>query len=319
MPKISRAFTLIEILIAISIFSFVAVSAVYLYVDTVHNDEKISFERELYEEARFTLERIVSEFRAGTVDYTEYWNMSHTGSCEADLNGDGTSEGQDYEDAYYGGGNGTYGSCYQFYSASFYATNSDGDPAFFSNYKGKKIALEHKGTNGPTNAIEGAQDELYIINAEGTRKTILRRRENDGTDCSDINDAYLATHENAYCRLELLRLDGRDTDTDGKIDTWVCDNDFGGEDCVPKDSFRPISTPNIDITDLKFFIAPVEDPYKAYSESIDNYLQPHVTIMFSSRTPARRTVNMRGNVPNITIQTTVSARVFEEVTLYNDY
>lgn len=316
MQKISRAFTLIEVLLAVSIFSFVAVFAVYLYVDTVHNDEKISFERELYEEARFTLERIVSEFRTGTIDYSEYWNMGHTGYCTTDLNGNGTSDyPEDYEDSTYG----SYGQCYQFYAAGFYADNPDGQPAFYKDVAGKAVALEHLGENGSENAIDGAQDELYIINAEGTEKTILRRRENDGTDCNDIDDAYLENNPEAYCRLEILRMHGVDQDVDGKVDTWVCEDDFGGETCVPDESFRPISTPNIDITDLKFFIAPVEDPYKSYAEEIDNYLQPHATIVFSSRTPKRRAINIYGNVPNITIQTTVSARVFEEVTLSNDY
>lgn len=315
MQKFSRAFTLIEVLLAVTIFSFVAVFAVYLYVDTVHNDEKISFERELYEEARYTLERVVSELRQGTVDYAEYWNMSHENSCSADLNGNGTQEGDDfYEDNFYG----EYGSCYQFYAASFYDTNSDGDPVFFENINGKQIALEHLGTNGSENAIsEGAQDELYIINADGNLKTILRRRGNkDEKPCSEIDRSENSTE---YCRLEILRMEGRDTDVDGKVDSWICTDDFGGEGCTPEESFRPISTPNIDITDLQFFIAPVEDPYKSYNEDIENNLQPHVTIIFSSRTPERRMSNMRGEAPHITIQTTVSARVYEEVTLYNNY
>ncbi len=310
MRKLSKAFTLIEVLIAITIFSFVVMFSLYLYVDTVHNDEKLSFERELYEEARFTLERVVSEFRNGTIDYAEYWNMSHTGACEADL--DGSGEVNFYEQSNYG----RYGNCYQFYAASFFDTNQNSEHAFYKTVGGRKVALEHQGEND-ADAIDGWQEELYIINANGNRKTILRKRANDGIrKCEDID---YANEENAYCRLEMLEMVGQDIDVDGKVDTWVCDDDFGGDTCTPDDSFRPISTPNIDITDLKFFIAPIEDPYKAYEEDIDNYLQPHVSIIFSSRTPQRRAINLRGKAPNITLQTTISARVYEEVSLYNNY
>ena len=123
----------------------------------------------------------------------------------------------------------------------------------------------------------------------------------------------------------MLQMDGFDTDSDGKIDSWGCDDDYGDKgvddedkpNCIPDTSFVPISTPNINIVDLQFFVAPIDDPYKAYEESGD-IMQPHVTILMRGEVPQGRMQFLNGHTPFIDLQTTVTARVFSEVTLYDN-
>lgn len=341
-----KAFTLIEVLIASTIFSVVAMAAVQLYANTSISQQRIDLTREMMEETRFTLERIVSEVRLGTIDYSEYWNWSQTEACEGDLNGDGdvssTDEGTIPNDTYEMGQSyaETYGNCYQFYAASFYQPDSEGLFRFFKNVNGERIALEHRGKNNADAidvSVQSWQDELYLINAQGTKKTILRRRASDNTTVAGDSDANWSCDipdrfdqdETAsmddYCRLEILRLDGKDIDTDGKIDTWECNEEFLGDNSglapgAPDGCrFYPISPPNLHVKDLKFFITPTDDPYKAYNEDLNFSLQPHVTISISTETSKRRAAFLPGEPPDIQIQTTVAARVFNEVTLFNNY
>lgn len=362
--QMRKGFTLIEILIAVAIVSIVIMSAMQLYGEVVQHQKRIEFSRELSEEARFTMERLVNEVRQGTVDYAEYWNQKQGGEgCGADLNGDGDVVGETgtlNNDIYESDTYGDYGACYQFYAASFYDGNRDGVSAFFDYaFNGEeRFALEHMGSNGDENAIGGVDwdgdgggdawvGELYLINAEGTEKTILRRRPNDNTvggassnSCfaSGRFDTGNAETRDDYCRLEMLKMVAIDTDTDGKVDTWDCaeeykpvdkrvddpDTDVGRQVCGVDlnewdDYFQPVTPPNIHITDLKFFVAPVEDPYKAYEEEDVVRMQPHVTIVMSAEVPYKQASYLPGEAPQITLQTTVAARVFDEVTLYNDF
>lgn len=285
-------FTLAELLVVITIFSIVMMTATALYSRYTSADRRLKLENELYEETRFTLERIVKEFREGTVDYEEYWNQRNTGLC---------GNGEIY---------GRYGNCYGFYANQFYTGTLN---------NGQFV----------TDAVSAyQQSELYIIDSTGTKRTYLK------CDSCDNNP-------NPSGRLKILELNGYDigykTHTisaprysalfnDGKIDTWVCAKDYkcngnpsNGTETAPKlngnnDGWENYSPPTINITDLKFYIAPLKDPRKAFNESTESVqMQPHITIILTAELSDAKYKGVPGKKPSLTLQTTVSARVFNEV------
>lgn len=327
--KKAGGFTLVEIVLALFLFGVVASIAMNLFIEVSIANQRVVLQRELMEDSRFTLERVVGEIRKGTVDYAEYWNWMKKGegdlsvSCKENLNGnfDGGDEVfEEYEDEEYG----NYGACYQFYAASFY----DGERFFAPGdvRTEEKIAKEHLGKNEDgLNAIdEELEEELYLINAAGTRKTILRRRVygddiTEETLCTEdgIFDQNNPNTRDNFCRLEMMEMVGSDSDADGKVDTWECEGDYldDGGAC----RFIPISSPNVHVVDLKFKIAPVEDPYKAYREAGVEKMQPRVMIFLTTEVIPERAAYLPGLADRIELQTMVTARVYNEVTLYENY
>lgn len=69
------AFTLPEILIAVSIFSVVALVTATLYIQSFRTSRDANYKRRIFEDARFVLQRIAEEIRNGAVDYDEYYNQ----------------------------------------------------------------------------------------------------------------------------------------------------------------------------------------------------------------------------------------------------
>lgn len=201
---------------------------------------------------------------------------------------------------------------------------------------------ENQAPGGDTNCKDGSpnhneQPELYLINSKGTEKTILARKEivPDGSEHA----------------LALLRLTGQDNDKDGVAEVWR--DDGSGSACPPGNpfccstgftctdpfstsslentlkydanlykGFVPISPTRTDVVALKFIVAPLEDPRKAFAETEvtatnDIPQQPHVTIILTVK-PAQSTLAgfTGGDVPVITLQTTVTSRVYNEVKSY---
>lgn len=70
------AFTLVEILIATAIFAVVSTIVAGQYADAFRETRKANFQNQIYEDARFIMDRIADEIRSGTVDYDEYYNQS---------------------------------------------------------------------------------------------------------------------------------------------------------------------------------------------------------------------------------------------------
>lgn len=309
-------FTLMELLVVITIFSIVLITSTLLYSRYTSADRRLKLENELYEETRFTLERIVKEFREGTIDYEEYWNMvankpnPNTTTCSLYINGNTT-----YVENY---GN-KYGNCYGMYAKQFYDNNKvntgqNPNNATNTTEQDNRNAVS---TNGTNNYL---QTELYIIDSTGTKKKLLRLQNNT---------------------LQFLQLNGYDlgygngatktaTANDGKIDTWVCAKDFtcgtgvnlgisngtetGKKLANKNDGWVDYSPPTIQITDLKFYIAPLEDPRKAFNEnSATIQMQPHVTIILTAELSDDKFNGVPGEKPKLTLQTTVSARAFNEV------
>lgn len=166
--------------------------------------------------------------------------------------------------------------------------------------------------------------ELYLIAADGKTKYILGRekvKDNSGT-----NDQFA---------LGLLELAGEDNNWNGISDSWVCDDDYDCRSRPENDlndvseatvedfykDFVPISPLRSNVVDLKFYVSPLEDPKKASGENDPNYanndpemqIHPHVTIVMTLEPAEDQLSTFNGEVPRITLQTTVSSRIYSEV------
>ncbi|MCK5472060.1 type II secretion system protein [Candidatus Gracilibacteria bacterium] len=308
-----EGFTLVEAIVALSIFLIVIAMATGIFTDSFANKRKIKLSRTLYEEARIALERIVKEVRRGTIDYEEYWNrFQHQPAVIAD-----SAYGQNYGD----------------YARVFYRDLGGNVPAVVTRFHenvGENSVADPLG-DAATLAVCAApamiptvpgnsgyeQCELYIITAEGTEKTVIKLiPETVGVDTE--------------YRLTMLKLPGCDSDADGQIDEWKIYNatasspssprfyDFcsaynAGGACTAR-QFQKIQPDSIKITSLKFYISPREDPRKAFAEFTDDVQQqPHVTIELTVEPSVARVHGIRGDVPTVTLQTTVCARAQNEV------
>ncbi len=287
----NQGFTLIEALVAISIFLVIITAASGIFTDAFASQRKAEVSKIVYEEGRIALERIVKEMRRGTIDYEEYWNRFQHQSVVTDVS--------------------VYGLNYGDYARQFYR-NDAGEVPNPVTRSDENIGRNYNLATalGDANNLEVCkpplvpvapgiskyeQCELYLITADGTEKTIFKLvPEPVGTSTE--------------YRLEMLKLEGSDSDTDGQIDTWTPEADFAGY------TFQKIQPDSIQITSLKFYVAPLEDPRKAFAEFSDEVQQqPHVTIKMTVEPSALRARGVRGEVPSITLQTTVGARAQGEV------
>jgi prepilin-type N-terminal cleavage/methylation domain-containing protein len=354
--KQRQGFTLVEIILASSIFAVVTLIGVTVFINVIRIQHRISLENAIYEDGRFMMERIAREIRQNTVDYEEYYRKVITPAQ-------------------------TYGKRYGCYASRFYNPEANGDlGAYCSMSSGSpslpyfpytklvqndpgcvvdKTTLDmntgqnpYTGAFGSNNNIINAnafcdaytyggtcppilpapyeQGELYLINSKGTEKTFIAQKK--------VNTA-----PEEYA-LSLLRLKGEDADTDGLVEKWVngptylCDPQFDCTGISATDpnltlekslvsanaadlykGFVPISPMRTNLTSLKFYVSPIEDPRKAFAETDPNdgiQQQPHVTIVMSLQPAASELTNFAGDTPTVTIQTTITSRVYNEVRSY---
>ena len=141
---------------------------------------------------------------------------------------------------------------------------------------------------------------LFLVSPDGTKKTMIGREAWYDTLSQPEPTGYTAS---------LLRMTGSDEDSDGVNETWQCAEGFfcttdaqtnmnpatdpdandltdisSFTDTVPSMfyDFVPITPPSISVTNLTFYIAPLEDPHKAYNE-FDNRVQPQVYVTITAQ------------------------------------
>jgi prepilin-type N-terminal cleavage/methylation domain-containing protein len=71
-----RGLTIIELLVAISLFATVSLLALNVFVNITRMQGRIVLENAIYEDARFMMERMARAIRNNTLDYEEYFNKS---------------------------------------------------------------------------------------------------------------------------------------------------------------------------------------------------------------------------------------------------
>lgn len=178
-------------------------------------------------------------------------------------------------------------------------------------------------------------DELYLIDPTGFQKTIITRKQ--------------VNNEPNEFSVGLLKLKGQDLNpVDGIAEEWISFSPTGaitsfncaaGFDCplslssldATKDAslnsnllfqgFVPITPLRSTVKSLDFFIAPLEDPRKAFAETKGAdaiQQQPHVTVVLTLQPANSQLINYGSqDLPSITLQSTISSRVFSEVKSYD--
>lgn len=247
-----HAFTLPEILIAVSLFATVVTIVGGLYIRSFRETRRANFQNQIYEDARFILGRIANEIRDGMVDYDEYYNQhvvieSLKGGIQipgAGLQNFGQNYGRYYSSFFNPGNDEKLGfrcndeinrnqrTCTPLrktldrhtganpFTGKYDPTLSTNEDAFCGTVSYKRGALQIVDRYGmcknkePDLSSEKIQKELYLISADATKKTILARERIGGTKQYPI-----------YA-LAILRLDGIDTNNDGISDRFVCNREF---------------------------------------------------------------------------------------------
>ncbi len=377
-----EAFTLVEVLIAATIFTIVSLIAINVFVNVIRIQRRVQLENAIYEDARVMMERISREVRENTVDYEEYYNKAL--KQELPFASNSTLNGKNpygwrygcYAQRFYNpgaasgpydGGFGAYCSVPPLgdpalnpdciidktsldintgqnpYEGNIAKSDSTTANAFCDDVFGNSTSNTCGALDTITNRNE--QNELYLISADGSQKTFFALKASTAPE--------LPNWPNGEHALALLRLSGQDSDHDGVIETWRDDsgtacnaatgNKFccsSGFDCKDADipfstssientlnykasnnyiGFIPISPTRTNIVSLKFFVAPLEDPRKAFAETdptLSIQQQPHVTIVLTVQPSQASLSGYNGDVPSVTIQTTVTSRVYNEVKSY---
>ncbi len=86
--KNKSGFSLVEILVAISVFTVAAVTASSLLVGIVRADKRTALQMAVYEDARIIMSQLAYEIRNGLVDYEEYYSVcvvQNPTSCGGDV------------------------------------------------------------------------------------------------------------------------------------------------------------------------------------------------------------------------------------------
>ena len=183
-----------------------------------------------------------------------------------------------------------------------------------------------------TNTVSD-QQELYLIDRNGQYKTIFARKK---VKIVDGNPEYA---------LALVKLYGKDENPkDGIYEKWTeisggainyyfmpgfsynpavgknLEATLNGTTYDLYEGFVPISPLRTNVTDIHFYISPMEDPRKAFSETkVSDAIQqqPHVTIVMTVTPAASELINYMGTPPEVTLQTTVTSRIYNEVNSYD--
>ncbi len=240
-----KGFTLVEVLIAISIFSLSAVIASSVLVSVVQLEKKASIQNAIYQDLRVLMQQLSNEIQNGTVDYEEYYNVKVAQSG----------------DVYYGTNYGVYAS--RFYDpgqklgggatsspvdlgvecsypnplgddqdCEIYFTNSNDLNTGANPYNGPITDANAFCDNTYLPACDGTENivnELYLIDNTGTKKTIIGRK--------------LMEFNPAEYSVALVRMHGQDFDQNGIVDIFTCEEDFnctgaGGAGFVVDDEIK---------------------------------------------------------------------------------
>ena len=283
-------FTLAELLISMAILSGLLTLASITFFNILESMNDVKANNLVYDEARFAMQRITREIRNGTVDYEEYYNQNQTEITKV--------LGQNYCN----------------YSRQFYLPGTDGQ---FDTYDDQKIGIRNPSTVAAISSP--IQEKLYLIDITGTKRTYLKR----GVD-------------NGIGRIYMVKLNGvdygfdhkKDTNDggegDGLIDTWICADGFtckkenGVEEVIDDitkstTSFVPITPTALNILDIKFIIAPQDDPRKAFNDTTLQ-IQPHITIkMVVEANKSNQILDDTTGTPNLTLVSTISSRAYSEI------
>jgi len=352
--KTKKGFTLVELIIATGIFAVFLTSIVTVIVDIYRSSRRITLEYQIYQDLRIMVKQISTLLENNTLDYEEYYRDAVGGDLFTKST-DGRYLYGDYGKLFYDFGMGGPGGLL---GEGAYCQGWESDPTLtpannpncvidkttVDKNTGKNPPIAILGNSASANALCGPktivgvcpadtssfnmQSQLYLINDLGDKKTILSLE-----PVTKTIDGVSHT-ENV---LSTVWFNGLDTDSDDIPDDWFVGNEFDtalgdagngyliADLVTDKDvanvyrNFSPISPLRTNILDLKFYISPLEDPYKAFAETdpaVGTLVQPHITIVMTVEPSASELTNYIGTIPRQTIQTTIYSKVNKEVPSY---
>jgi len=339
-----KGFTLIEIVIAISIFAILAVTSVTIFTNISRMSRKVQVQEYVFTEAEAAMEKILREIQRSTIDYDEYYSQlvldfvvygQNYGVYGSTFYDPGSGGGP--LTSYDGGGDGidgddcTYDSEYFFtedcqsLDTSTYDVNFGVHPV-----SGDELSMNALCTTAGCDDIGNSlQSQLYLIDGSASRKVMLAL-ENFTNDLGDQESV-----------IYMLEMTGTDVDNDGITDYWACADSYTCQDsvrhynsdgstyedyAVPEaqldlevgdlddGDFEPITPVGMNIVELSFYIAPFEDPYRAFSETDQSVQQhPHVIVYMTVAPSSDMTQGFLGEEWTLTLQGTASVGVFDSV------
>lgn len=330
--KRQSGFTLVELIITVTIFSIFMLSIVTLTIDLYRNSRRIQLQEQLFQDMRAMMRQVTILIEDNAIDYEEYYRASIGDAYLAGLDAVGDYTYGDYGRQFYDfGSDGAAGVLCNDGSSDLSAATCVIDKTTVDTNTGQFV--DAGGDAAGANAFFGGadqtviltpdQDQLYLLNEKGNKKQVLALESVERTiDGVAVIETVLST----------LWLNGTDGDGDDVTDTWVIAPEFntasndaladlidnGGEAGL-YDGFIPISPMRTNITGLKFHIDPLEDPYKAFAETdpaTGTLVQPHVTIVLTAQPSAAELGNYLGPIPTRTLQTTVYSEIKHDVRTY---
>lgn len=302
------SFTLIEVIVAMTVFIMLATSGIMLLTQVSKMSHEVEMREVLYTETQAALEKMSRIIQDSAIDYEEY-NSRILEQGISDPFGDPF------------GGSATYGDNYGEYHSNFFdATGNEVGINPAGGIDDTANAMCEGWASCSDNPTYYSVGELYLIDGSGTERTYFVL-EGDGT-------------ENAISMIKMIGTDeidsGGSPGQNGLIDTWVCADNYtcNGTDSHPEpedrtdgrdsENFVPITPSNINIDELHFYIAPIEDPFKAFAEDQHGtsstktfesvQIQPKVII-----TIVASYVDNGITGPSITLQTTVGTGVYNKI------
>lgn len=343
-----HGFTLVELSIAILVLTMLSIFAGQIYLNYTSAARNLKGANLVYEEARFLMEKIVREIRQNGIDYEQYFNQNimiptEGGGFAQNLVPFATEGGGDYTDNYC-----AYSSIYYDNGPdNDFWTLKDNDSTGTRNPEWESWMTDSGATQ--IEAAKSVENELYLINIAGTKRSVLTRVvENvngdmigkvallkmDGQDfgTDHINGR---NPSNASIPVSDPSCHPDEGENDGLIDSWLCSPGFSclnvldtpsatiagcaglsqvaiKDPADPNYSFVDISPNALNVVDLKFMIAPADDPWKAYSMN-DYQIQPHVTIQMTVNANPKLVTTGQASPPSITLTSTITARNYDEI------
>lgn len=342
-PSCNSGFTLIEVLIATSIFSMIMIMVAQFYGNTFAGSRRAQAELQLYQSSRNAISLLADEMGHSTIDYQKYWERNEESSVAGF-----TAEN-------------TIKTCDNPLQSIPPTPNPNGVAALFiaKNYRFQCIDSEKNATVGLKNGrLDCSKDSDYDDNPaygqcpdaiEAGKASLwnstIGNKWNGSASGSILFLVDESGEERTWFRknnnnqLEILRLHGYDTDNDDVRETWICEKNFecngsvsdgtlttGKKPTTIDDGWLAITPATLSITTFDFIISPTKDPYKAFRN--DNaQLQPHILLYFSAqpsdtilqkigvKTPV--TAGQNPPPPQISLQTTITARVVNDLTVFD--
>lgn len=344
------AFTLVEMLITLSIFVVVATISVSLLVNGLRAARKIQAQVLLYSEAQALMDQLARNVERGSVDYEAYY------SREVKLaTGWETPNYGQYAQSFYNPGNGGVDpGPYDDITGDLYKTPC---PSHSTLYYPKDCPTEtpvstYEDTDTGVHPFTGIDNDPDYVRSNSDSMNAFCEVQDDGTECTEFNNAVqdelilinragdlrtvyaleqMDTAGEYY--LSKVLLDGTDGDGDGVVDTWACTSTY---DCTATDAdgnsvpnlndltdgaeyplqdFSALSPESLSVSDFHVIIAPLESPYLAFGEH-DQQIQPQITIVMTVTLSSNYSASLLGTVPSITIQRTVSTGAYSKIPSY---